>query len=267
MATDKPATQKALDAVDGRLVTVESFKGKFTITPELVSSSIVQNNKDIVTLKEKFEDDRNRVTTSIGKLTKSYVATSKTYATWTHTDALFSTTKADLSATRNYATAAAAGATAAFAGLAVGITMFKIDERGITILGATRKWEFKGWRKTFFDWLDEKMQNSEQRAEAQALRRRNDLVDHYATRRHLLDHYDTQYRILQNRNWAADVNKIDRMGRSAQSARTNIRTQLGASPAPSLRSPAGGGNPDPRAVANEVRVLRSTLNQLISALA
>ncbi|GLF97545.1 hypothetical protein [Streptomyces yaizuensis] len=287
-----------LTRIHERLKALETFDRTFTVTPRKIID-------DIKAIEEKLKNDPNRVSETVGKLSKSYVDKTETYVTKSYTDAQHSVTLTKISEARTLASLALTGATATGTGLSatgtalaatataltvltIGISLFKVDERGITILGATRKWDFTGWRKTFFDWLDKKMQNETQKREAHRQERRNRLVEnyrtnrrylvhysnryqhleHYVARRHLLEHYGDQYRILKDKSWAAEVNKIARSGGNARAAQTNMRTQLGTSPAPSLRVPASGvGGPDLRTVANEVRVLRGTVNQLISALA
>ncbi|MEB8344079.1 hypothetical protein [Streptomyces endophyticus] len=161
------------------------------------------------------------------------------------------TTKAK-SLTATIVTASAAAATASATGLAASISLFKVDEKGITILGATR--EFK-WINNQISRLQKRIENSEQRDK----RARDEIV-----KSHIRD-------IEKIPRIEADVNalrrRLSRAAQAASQASINSRRTLAADPDNRTNQGVHSSRPVVRGVASDVKSLEQAISALASVLA
>ncbi|WP_256107212.1 hypothetical protein [Streptomyces sp. ODS05-4] len=159
-----------------------------------------------------------------------------------------SVTMSRISATTAWLSGTATLATASVAALTVSLSLFKLDEKGITILGVTR--EFK-WSKKLHDWirkhLEDRIENSDQKA------KRNQETDDKKKLDQLYKDVDKIKLALSSARNAMDAQ------RGVERTRFNGPNQRG------LDTTHGLG-PTVRGVASDVRLLRSAVDQLAIAI-
>lgn len=170
------------------------------------------------------------------------------------------------------ATAIAASATAA---LGLSITLFKVDEKGITILGATKEMPWKKWS----DALQKKIENSQQEAKRLNDEKLKTLPAEVTTLETKVDdnktHLETQITAKvgdAKRELEAQINplktrvaeiegKLVRVGTAVSTARTSTAGL------PSNHAGASASNPSIRPVARDVVKLQEAVDALVAELA
>ncbi|GAA4905262.1 hypothetical protein ACFPM3_30200 [Streptomyces coeruleoprunus] len=174
----------------------------------------------------------------------------------------YSLTLSKASGTASYASVTATGVAASLTALTIGISLFKVDEKGITILGATR--EFKWTNK----WIDKWQRIFESKKQKEARRDK----DHDAA---ILENLRRDMdRIKRDHPPALDGLRrdVDRIkdafrtaGRSMQDQRTAEANRPGRSPRNVDTTHTLG--PTVRGVASDVRILRSAVDELARSFA
>ncbi|MER5194705.1 hypothetical protein ACWD3J_33215 [Streptomyces sp. NPDC002755] len=133
--------------------------------------------------------------------------------------------------------------------LTVGLSIFKVDEKGITILGATREFP---WKKKI-DELQKKIESQTQTTDREKKERRDKLID-------------DNYQYIDNlKETEQTVVKLKQRIEVARNAADTERSRLEADPR--MRTDRGIDAPVPvvRGVASEVTVLRRALQELTAA--
>jgi len=125
-----------------------------------------------------------------------------------------------------------------------------VDEKGITILGATREFP---WKKKI-DELQKKIESQAQKADREKKEKRDKLIDdNYQYIDKLKDTHETVQKLKQ---------RID----AARAAADSERTRLSGDPRMRTNDGIDANRPIVRGVASDVMVLRSALLQLTAAL-
>ncbi|MFF3498592.1 hypothetical protein [Streptomyces sp. NPDC003247] len=133
--------------------------------------------------------------------------------------------------------------------LTVGLSIFKVDEKGITILGATREFP---WKKKIDD-LQKKIESQTQKTDREKKEKRDKLID-------------DNYQYIDNlKETEQTVQKLKQRIEAARQAADQERTRMTSNPR--MRTDAGidVARPIVRGVASDVRVLRSALLELTAA--
>ncbi|MEU9447279.1 hypothetical protein [Streptomyces sp. NPDC048277] len=172
------------------------------------------------------------------------------------------TAKSTTNAQTGFSTALTAltGTVTALTLWSAGISLLKIDEKGITFLGATREWP---WKKKI-DELQKWFESSTQKADRRKKEAREELIDENRTYIENLKNYEERY--YQKSHAVHLSDRIETAKRSADRANGEIarlRTQL--------RSVAAAGTPNTVAAnlsaKRDVTDLRSSVTALSQALA
>jgi hypothetical protein len=150
--------------------------------------------------------------------------------------------------------------TGSLVALTLGISLFKIDEKGITILGATRDWP---WKKKI-DELQKKIESATQKEDRRKKAERDELIDTNRTYIEKLRTYEETFYTKSHATHLSD--RIDTAKRSADRANREIAGLRGQ-----LRSAAAAGMPNsvaPNLSAKQnVTDLRASVTALNQALA
>ncbi|MEV0442663.1 hypothetical protein AB0I84_08700 [Streptomyces spectabilis] len=151
----------------------------------------------------------------------------------------------------NTVTALSTSVAALTLSIGVGISLFKVDEKGITIFGATREFP---WKRQIEN-LQKRIESQAQRTERENSEARNALIDN--NRRYIERLSETE----------ADVRTIkDRLRRAALAAE-HERSRLQADPSNRTDRGIDAARPIVRGVTSDVRVLRSAVDVLTEAFA
>ncbi|MFD9906373.1 hypothetical protein [Streptomyces sp. NPDC059063] len=161
------------------------------------------------------------------------------------------TTQSGISNTLAWSSHTATAASASVAALTVGLSLFKVDEKGITILGATREFP---WKKKI-DKLQEKIESREQRQSREQDERYKSLLKRRES--HIERLNETE----------ADVRRIKDGLRRAALAAERERDRLQADPRNRTDRGIDATRPIVRGVTSDVRVLRSAVTALTDAFA
>jgi len=142
----------------------------------------------------------------------------------------------------------------------VGISLFKMDEKGITILGATREWP---WKKKI-DELQKKIESALQKEDRRKKAERDELID---TNRTYIERLRTYEETFYTKSHAAHLSeRVDTAKRSADRANREIAGLRGQ-----LRSAAAAGMPNAvppnMSAKRDVTDLRTSVTALNQALA
>ncbi|MER5770457.1 hypothetical protein [Streptomyces sp. NPDC001985] len=221
----------------------------------LTDADITQTKADIALTEVSISKTKADIALTEVDISRTDARITQTYAEWSHSKTQYNTALVGLGGTLALLTAT--------------IALFKVDEKGITILGATREWGGplgRLWKRAL-DKVEEKWASKAQKRK----RRRDAWVADQIDKAVL--HYNMQLGLLTDRNWAREINKIRGASEALRNAQGRSQQQQVAN-APVNRSGTtrviqgvDHAQPQARGVAADVRVLRDTLNQLITILA
>ncbi|MEU0298817.1 hypothetical protein ABZ252_04990 [Streptomyces sp. NPDC006175] len=207
-----------------------------------MARDIAELDKDL----EKAETDIGTHSADITKLKDSYRSLRTTQSGLSNTFAGISNTVAGI-------TGGLTGVAASLTALTIGVSAIKLDEKGLTVLGATREWKFS---QGFISRIQKRIESEHQKAARKTKEENEKLLE---------DHKEYIEKI---KDIDQDVQKIKNAIRRAGSAAQQEQDRLNASP--SNRTDRGidhRSRPLVRGVASDVKVLRSAVTELTAAFA
>ncbi|MFH0180772.1 hypothetical protein ACIA6D_45035 [Streptomyces cacaoi] len=194
--------------------------------------------------------DISGINTKLGTQSKDIVKLQQSYKGLRTTHSGISTSLSWMSNSIAAHTNGLTGLAASLTLLTVGLSIFKVDEKGITILGATREFP---WKKKI-DELQKKIESRTQESDRVKKETRDKLID------------DNFQHIEKLKETEQTVEKLKQRLEVVRDAADAERRRLEANPR--MRTDRGIDDPVPlvRGVASEVTVLRRALRELTAAL-
>ncbi|MFD9393377.1 hypothetical protein ACFWBB_22435 [Streptomyces sp. NPDC060000] len=194
--------------------------------------------------------DISGINTKLGTQSKDIVKLQQSYKGLRTTHSGISTSLSWMSNSIATHTNGLTGLAASLTLLTVGLSIFKVDEKGITILGATREFP---WKKKI-DELQKKIESRTQGSDRVKKETRDKLID------------DNFQHIEKLKETEQTVEKLKQRLEVVRNAADAERRRLEANPR--MRTDRGIDDPVPlvRGVASEVTVLRRALRELTAAL-